>query len=47
MSERYVMMCDQSPIHVAICFQQVADEAVGNTFRPGKCQQSLQAASEV
>jgi hypothetical protein len=47
MSERYVMMCGQSPIHVAICFQQVADEAVGNTFGPGKSQQGPQAASEV
>jgi hypothetical protein len=47
MSESYVMMCDQSRVHVAICFQQAADEAVGNTFRPGKSQQGPQAASEV
>jgi hypothetical protein len=42
----YVMMCDQSRADVAICFQQVADEPVGNTFRPGKSQQGPQVASE-
>jgi hypothetical protein len=46
MSNGYVMMCDQSRVNVAICFQQVADEPVGNTFRPGKSPHGQQTASE-
>jgi hypothetical protein len=30
------MMFDQRPAIVAGAFQQLADEPVGNTFRPGK-----------
>jgi hypothetical protein len=42
----YVMMCDQSQVDVAICFQQVADEPVGNTFRLGKSPPGQQPASD-
>jgi hypothetical protein len=42
----HVMMCGQSRPIVAFCFQQVADEPVGNTFRRRKSQQVRRAASE-